>query len=74
MQARVHGGISPQDPLTGEDAVGALRCLPRRMADPTPVTDIPATDLSTYTLEDDGLPRKLTSHGVRWRGHTYVAP
>ncbi len=43
-------------------------------ADPTPVTDIPATDLWTFTLEDDGRPRKLTSHGVRWRGRTYIAP
>ncbi|MFE0678662.1 Mu transposase C-terminal domain-containing protein [Streptomyces sp. NPDC058867] len=43
-------------------------------ADPTPVTSIPASDLWTFTLEDDGRPRKLTSHGVRWRGRTYIAP
>ncbi|MCK7628169.1 Mu transposase C-terminal domain-containing protein [Streptomyces sp. RS10V-4] len=43
-------------------------------ADPTPVTDVPAADLWTFTLEDDGRPRKLTSHGVRWRGRTYIAP
>ncbi|MCX5318057.1 Mu transposase C-terminal domain-containing protein [Streptomyces sp. NBC_00154] len=43
-------------------------------ADPTPVTDVPAADLWTFTLEDDGRPRRLTSHGVRWRGRTYIAP
>ncbi|MFJ9098107.1 Mu transposase C-terminal domain-containing protein [Streptomyces sp. NPDC102405] len=43
-------------------------------ADPTPVTDVPAADLWTFTLEDDGRPRKLSSHGVRWRGRTYIAP
>ncbi|GAA3386772.1 Mu transposase C-terminal domain-containing protein [Streptomyces roseoviridis] len=43
-------------------------------ADPTPVTDIPAADLWTFTLEDDGRARKLTSHGERWRGRTYIAP
>ncbi|MET9980094.1 Mu transposase C-terminal domain-containing protein [Streptomyces microflavus] len=42
-------------------------------ADPTPVTDIPAADLWAFTLEDDGRPRKLTSHGVSWRGRTYTA-
>ncbi|MFI2790877.1 Mu transposase C-terminal domain-containing protein [Kitasatospora sp. NPDC018614] len=42
-------------------------------ADPTPVTDISAADLWAFTLEDDGRPRKLTSHGVSWRGRTYVA-
>ncbi|MGW3747005.1 transposase [Streptomyces sp. NPDC005146] len=42
-------------------------------ADPTSVTDIPATDLWAFTLEDDGRPRKLTSHGVSWRGRTYIA-
>ncbi|MFI2198037.1 Mu transposase C-terminal domain-containing protein [Streptomyces coeruleorubidus] len=36
--------------------------------------DIPAADLWTFTLEDDGRARKLTSHGVRWRGRTYIAP
>ncbi|WP_234336300.1 Mu transposase C-terminal domain-containing protein [Streptomyces sp. NRRL S-920] len=42
--------------------------------DPTPLRDVAATDLWTFTLEDDGRPRKLTSHGVRWRGRTYIAP
>ncbi|MBJ6636906.1 DDE-type integrase/transposase/recombinase, partial [Streptomyces sp. DHE7-1] len=42
-------------------------------ADPTPVTDIPAADLWAFTLEDDGRSRKLTRHGVSWRGRTYVA-
>ncbi|WP_228044870.1 Mu transposase C-terminal domain-containing protein [Streptomyces ferrugineus] len=43
-------------------------------ADPTPVTDVPAADLWTFTLEEDGRTRKLSSHGVRWRGRTYIAP
>ncbi|MDI5907002.1 Mu transposase C-terminal domain-containing protein, partial [Streptomyces sp. 12257] len=43
-------------------------------ADPTPITDVPAADLWTFTLEDDGRTRKLSSHGVRWRGRTYIAP
>ncbi|MFF7724900.1 Mu transposase C-terminal domain-containing protein [Streptomyces luteogriseus] len=43
-------------------------------ADPTPITNVPAADLWTFTLEDDGRTRKLSSHGVRWRGRTYIAP
>lgn len=33
----------------------------------------PAAGLWAFTLEDDGPLRKLTSHGVSWRGHTYIA-
>ncbi|MGP3634313.1 Mu transposase C-terminal domain-containing protein [Streptomyces sp. 24-1644] len=41
-------------------------------ADPTPLTDIPAADLWSLTLEDDGRPRTLISHGVRFRNRDYV--
>jgi putative transposase len=47
--------------------------LEARQADPTPVTDIPAAGLWAFALEDDGRPRKLTGHGVSWRGRTYAA-
>ncbi|MFG2593943.1 hypothetical protein [Streptomyces sp. NPDC048438] len=36
------------------------------------MTDIPAADLWAFTIEDDGGLRKLTSHGVRWRGRAYI--
>lgn len=42
-------------------------------ADPTPLTDIPADQLWSLTLEDDGRPRPITSHGVRFRKRDYVA-
>lgn len=41
-------------------------------ADPTPLSDIPEAALWGLMLEDDGRVRKLTSHGVRWRGRDYV--
>ncbi|HSA50058.1 MAG TPA: transposase family protein [Yinghuangia sp.] len=41
--------------------------------DPTPLRDVPAEDLWTFTLEDAGT-RKLTTRGVRFRGRDYVGP
>ncbi|MFC7310808.1 Mu transposase C-terminal domain-containing protein [Streptomyces monticola] len=41
--------------------------------DPTPLNDIPATDVWSFTLEDDGRPRTITSHGVRFKNRDYVA-
>ncbi|MFJ3791450.1 Mu transposase C-terminal domain-containing protein [Kitasatospora sp. NPDC090091] len=41
--------------------------------DPTPLTDIPPTDLWSFTLEDDGRTRVITSHGVRFRNRDYLA-
>jgi putative transposase len=40
--------------------------------DPTPLRDIPATDLWTFTLEDAGT-RTLTTRGVRFRKRDYAA-
>ncbi|MEU1258781.1 Mu transposase C-terminal domain-containing protein [Streptomyces chartreusis] len=54
-------------------ALGGKTPLQAWQDDPTPLTDIPAADLWTFTLEDDGRPRKLTSHGVQWRGRHYIA-
>ncbi|WP_435811681.1 Mu transposase C-terminal domain-containing protein [Streptomyces virginiae] len=42
-------------------------------ADPTPLSDVPESALWALMLEDDGRLRKLTSHGVRWRGRHYIA-
>ncbi|MGW3643458.1 transposase [Streptomyces sp. NPDC005166] len=39
--------------------------------DPTPLRDVPATDLWTFTLEDAGT-RMLTTRGVRFRKRDYV--
>ncbi|MFE4208437.1 Mu transposase C-terminal domain-containing protein [Streptomyces goshikiensis] len=41
-------------------------------ADPTPLSDIPEAALWGLMLEDDGRVRKLSSHGVRWRGRDYL--
>ena len=41
--------------------------------DPTPLRDIPAADLWTFTLEDAGT-RTLTTRGIRFRKRHYVGP
>ncbi|MFD9543481.1 Mu transposase C-terminal domain-containing protein [Streptomyces sp. NPDC060022] len=41
--------------------------------DLTPLRDVPATDLWTFTLEDAGT-RTLTTRGVRFRKRDYVGP
>ncbi|MFF4355023.1 Mu transposase C-terminal domain-containing protein [Streptomyces sp. NPDC001530] len=42
-------------------------------ADPTPLTDIPSADLWSFTLDDDGRPRTITTHGVRFKNRDYIA-
>jgi len=42
-------------------------------ADPTPLSDIPPADVWSFTLEDDGRTRTITSHGVRFRNRDYIA-
>ncbi|MGC0423481.1 Mu transposase C-terminal domain-containing protein [Embleya sp. AB8] len=42
-------------------------------ADPTPLNDIPAADVWSFTLEDDGRPRVITSHGVAFRNRDHIA-
>ncbi|MFD8197247.1 Mu transposase C-terminal domain-containing protein [Streptomyces wuyuanensis] len=41
--------------------------------DPTPLRDVPATDLWTFTLEDVGT-RTLTTRGIRFKKNDYVGP
>ncbi|SFY52357.1 Mu transposase C-terminal domain-containing protein [Streptomyces sp. F-1] len=41
--------------------------------DPTPLRDVPAADLWTFTLEDAGT-RTLTTRGIRFRKRDYVRP
>jgi hypothetical protein len=41
--------------------------------DPTPLRDVPAADLWTFTLEDAGT-RMLTTRGIRFRKRDYVGP
>lgn len=41
--------------------------------DPTPLRDVPASDLWTFTLEDAGT-RTLTTRGIRFRRRDYVGP
>ncbi|WP_425505890.1 Mu transposase C-terminal domain-containing protein [Streptomyces typhae] len=41
--------------------------------DPTPLRDVPAADLWTFTLEDAGT-RTLTTRGIRFRKRDYVGP
>ncbi|MFI6582913.1 Mu transposase C-terminal domain-containing protein [Embleya sp. NPDC050493] len=42
-------------------------------ADPTPLNDIPAADVWSFTLEDDARTRVITSHGVAFRNRDYIA-
>lgn len=41
-------------------------------ADPTPLREVSAEALWTFTLEDDGRPRVLSTRGVRFRNRDYV--
>ncbi|MEU0663699.1 transposase family protein [Streptomyces lavendulocolor] len=41
--------------------------------DPTPLRDVPAADLWTFTLEDAGT-RTLTTRGIRFRKRDYAGP
>jgi hypothetical protein len=52
-------------PLQGRTPLGAWQ------GDPTPLRDVPAVDLWTFTLEDAGT-RTLTTCGVRFRKRDYV--
>lgn len=42
--------------------------------DPTPLREVGAQELWTFTLEDDGRPRVLSTRGVRFRNRDYVGP
>jgi putative transposase len=54
-------------PLRGQTPLQAWR------DDSTPLREVPAADLWTFTLEDAGT-RTLTTRGVRFRGRDYVGP
>ncbi len=41
--------------------------------DPTPLNDVPAADVWSFTLEDDTRTRVLTSHGLQFRNRDYIA-
>ncbi|MDX2290939.1 MULTISPECIES: Mu transposase C-terminal domain-containing protein [Streptomyces] len=43
-------------------------------ADPTPITDVPAAQLGTFALEDDGRTHTISTSGVRWRRRDCLAP
>ncbi|MEV6027783.1 Mu transposase C-terminal domain-containing protein [Streptomyces sp. NPDC052036] len=55
------------------DALNGATPLQAWQADPTPLNDIPPTDVWSFTLEDDGRLRAITSHGVRFQGRDYIA-
>jgi putative transposase len=56
----------PMDALDGRSPLQAW------LADPTPVTTVPAADLRLLTLEDDGRTRKITTKGVARNRRHYV--
>ncbi|WSY37157.1 Mu transposase C-terminal domain-containing protein (plasmid) [Embleya sp. NBC_00888] len=43
-------------------------------ADPTPLADVPAGQMATFALEDDGRTYTITTNGVRRRRRDYLAP
>jgi hypothetical protein len=42
------------------------------LADPAPVSPVPAEDLRLFALPDDGRRRTITAMGVQWRARLYV--
>ncbi|WP_435833175.1 Mu transposase C-terminal domain-containing protein [Kitasatospora purpeofusca] len=42
--------------------------------DPTPIEDVPPALLHSFTLEDAGGEKNLSTKGVYWRGRYYVGP
>ncbi|MEU7011877.1 Mu transposase C-terminal domain-containing protein [Streptomyces sp. NPDC046332] len=54
--------------------LGGLTPLGAWRADPTPVYDVPAQQLARFGLEDDGRTRVITTRGIQWRNHHYIAP
>lgn len=55
------------------DALNGTTPLQAWQADPTPLGDISPTDVWSFTLEDDGRLRAITSHGVRFQSRDYIA-
>ncbi|MEU8779468.1 Mu transposase C-terminal domain-containing protein [Streptomyces sp. NPDC048606] len=55
-------------PLGGKTPLGAWE------ADPTPVREVSPEELWTFTLEDDGRIRVVSTRGVRFRRRDYVGP
>ncbi|MFE5586388.1 Mu transposase C-terminal domain-containing protein [Kitasatospora sp. NPDC056531] len=53
---------------------GSTTPLQAWVADPTPIEDVPAEQLATFALEDDGRLRTITTSGVSWRRRPYIAP
>ncbi|MFE6849108.1 Mu transposase C-terminal domain-containing protein [Streptomyces sp. NPDC057686] len=56
------------------DALNGKTPLEAWQADATPLTDVPAGQLATFALEDDGRTYTISSSGVRWRRRDYLAP
>jgi putative transposase len=54
-------------------ALGGRTPLQAWQADATPLRDVPAGQLATFALEDDGRTYTLTTSGVRWRRRDYLA-
>jgi putative transposase len=55
------------------DALNGTTPLQAWQTDPTPLREIPAEDLWSFTLEDDQRTRTITSHGLRFRNRHYLA-
>jgi putative transposase len=55
------------------DALNGLTPLQAWQADPTPLREVPAEDLWSFTLEDDHRTRTITSHGIRFKNRHYLA-
>ncbi|WP_392748990.1 Mu transposase C-terminal domain-containing protein [Streptomyces sp. LN590] len=54
--------------------LGGKTPLQAWQADPTLLREVGAQELWTFTLEDDGRPRVLSTRGVRFRKRDYVGP
>ncbi|MFE4977706.1 Mu transposase C-terminal domain-containing protein [Kitasatospora sp. NPDC056651] len=54
--------------------LGGLTPLEAWNADPTPLRDVPPEHLAFFALEDDGRTRTITTNGISWRRHAYIAP
>ena len=54
------------------DDLGGRTPVEAWLADPTPLSTVPAEDLRLFTLPDDGRRRKITNAGLRWRRRRYL--
>lgn len=70
--AEVLSFVGDWNTVRPKPALGGRTPLEAWNADPTPIHEVPETDLVLFTLEDDGKARRITTKGVHFAGQFYV--